>query len=60
MSAKEIFADTIIRRILVSYVFFALVTVSIHVVIVLWLYMPVDQGGCGFTVGLVLSASTIG
>jgi hypothetical protein len=52
MTASEILADDFIRRVLVSYVFLAIVTVSIDVLLVLWLYMPVTKGGVGFAVSV--------
>ncbi|KAG9047839.1 hypothetical protein FS837_001374 [Tulasnella sp. UAMH 9824] len=58
ITALEIVRDPIIRRVLVSYIFLALVTVSIHAVWVLWLYMPIAKGGVGFTtsqIGIILS-----
>lgn len=50
MTASDIVKDPIIRKILVSYIFLAVVTVSIDAVWVLWLYMPISKGGVGFTV----------
>ncbi|KAG8975286.1 hypothetical protein FRC05_006229 [Tulasnella sp. 425] len=58
MTALEIVRDPIIRRILVSYVFLALVTTSIEAVWILWLYMPIAKGGVGFStfqIGIILS-----
>ncbi|KAG8914587.1 oxidation resistance protein 1 [Tulasnella sp. 417] len=63
MTAPEIIRDPIIRRILVSYTFLALVTVSIDAVWVLWLYMPIAKGGVGFTtsqIGIILSCRRVG
>lgn len=39
-----------VRKVLVSYAFMALVTVSVHAVFVLWLYTPISAGGVGFSV----------
>ncbi|KIO22466.1 hypothetical protein M407DRAFT_28044 [Tulasnella calospora MUT 4182] len=58
MTASEIIRDPIIRGVLASYIFLALVTVSIDAVWVLWLYMPIAKGGVGFTtfqIGIILS-----
>ncbi|KAG8902164.1 hypothetical protein FRB99_004801 [Tulasnella sp. 403] len=59
MTARDIIADSIIQRVLIAYIFLALVTVSIDALWVLWLYTPVSKGGVGFTVsqmGVILSA----
>ncbi|KAG8942938.1 hypothetical protein FRC03_002807 [Tulasnella sp. 419] len=59
LSAKEILADEYVRKVLTSYTFLALVTVSIDAVLVLWLFTPLADGGIGFTtaqIGLTLSS----
>ncbi|KAG8944718.1 hypothetical protein FRC03_001951 [Tulasnella sp. 419] len=59
LSAKDILADMYVRRVLTSYTFLALVTVSIDAVLVLWLYTPLAGGGIGFTtaqIGVILSS----
>lgn len=51
---REIARNPAVRRVLVSYAFMALVTVSVNAVFVLWLYTPVRYGGVGFSVSIVL------
>ncbi|KAG9091161.1 hypothetical protein FS749_016749 [Ceratobasidium sp. UAMH 11750] len=48
-SMREILRAPAVQRVLVSYGFMALVTVSVNAVFVLWLYTPVQLGGIGFS-----------
>lgn len=57
MTVRQILSDKIIQRILVSYVFLALVTSSSDAILPLWLYMPLDKGGIGFTVSIQARAT---
>ncbi|KAG8731118.1 hypothetical protein FRC12_019891, partial [Ceratobasidium sp. 428] len=46
---REVLNLPSVRRVLVSYGFMALVTVSVNAVFILWLYTPVQLGGIGFS-----------
>lgn len=52
-SMRGILRAPAVRRVLVSYAFMALVTVSVNAVFVLWLYTPVHSGGIGFSVSVI-------
>ncbi|CAE6430579.1 unnamed protein product [Rhizoctonia solani] len=59
-SMRDILTSTAVRRVLVSYAFMALISVSLNAVCVLWLYTPAKLGGIGFTtseIGITLAAS---
>ncbi|KAF8668081.1 mfs general substrate transporter [Rhizoctonia solani] len=59
-SMRDILTSTVVRRVLVSYAFMALISVSLNAVCVLWLYTPAKLGGIGFTtseIGITLAAS---
>lgn len=59
MTAKDIITDTIIRRIIVSYLFLILIAASIDSLWVIWMYQSPIKGGLGFKnseIGLVLAA----
>ncbi|KAF8607066.1 MFS general substrate transporter, partial [Ceratobasidium sp. AG-I] len=61
-SMRELVRTPAVRRVLVSYAFMALVTVSVNAVFVLWLYTPVHYGGVGFSsteIGAALTLSGI-
>ncbi|CAE6364898.1 unnamed protein product [Rhizoctonia solani] len=59
-SMWEILKDIAVRRVLVSYAFMALISVSLNAVCVLWLYTPAKLGGVGFStseIGVTLAVS---
>ncbi|KAH7335700.1 major facilitator superfamily domain-containing protein [Rhizoctonia solani] len=59
-SMRNILKDITVRRVLVSYAFMALISVSLNAVCVLWLYTPARLGGLGFStseIGVTLAVS---
>ncbi|KDN37143.1 hypothetical protein RSAG8_10352, partial [Rhizoctonia solani AG-8 WAC10335] len=48
-SMWNILKDTSVQRVLVSYAFMALISVSLNAVCALWLYTPAKLGGVGFS-----------
>jgi hypothetical protein len=47
---RNILMNTTVQRVLLSYAFMALISVSLNAVCVLWLYTPTKLGGVGFSV----------
>ncbi|CCO33759.1 Protein ZINC INDUCED FACILITATOR 1 [Rhizoctonia solani AG-1 IB] len=59
-SMRNILMNTTVQRVLLSYAFMALISVSLNAVCVLWLYTPAKLGGVGFStseIGVTLAAS---
>lgn len=49
-SALRFLGDSTVRTVLLSYFFLALISTSNDVIFALWMFLPIKDGGVGFTV----------
>jgi hypothetical protein len=50
LSVSQILGDPLIRNVLISYGFLALTSNSNDIIFALWMFLPIDDGGLGFSV----------
>jgi len=49
LSVLQILGDPLIRNVLISYGFLALTSTSNDIIFALWMFLPIDDGGLGFS-----------
>ena len=52
LSALQILRDPIVHNVLISYGLLALTSTSNDIIFALWMFLPIEDGGIGFTVRL--------
>ncbi|KAF9507997.1 hypothetical protein BS47DRAFT_1303310 [Hydnum rufescens UP504] len=60
LSVLQILGDPLVRNLLISYGFLALTSASNDIIFALWMFLPIDDGGLGFSPSQIAVIISIG